>query len=887
MRKKIVAGILLLALIASIFTGTAAADSETASTAAVAASTSAYKTGDVVTVDATADQETNYTTTQVSSSFQLVASNDSLELYVNPNLGILGVKDLTSGFIWYSSVPGDTYARDGFTDSQNYTLDSLFVLDYTVLNTNDNNLASVPINSLNPEITVTKIEDGCELRYYLDDLCLEIVVEVVLDGDALQVTIPQEKIIEGKNTDAKLQELKDEVQEFINTCTADIDEVEQADISKNRGNIRKSRKRLEDLQSTLDSIESLSGVSAYQSEASIILQDYLQKFLFGGATTGDSVGVFPRAYRTKTVSQADRSKYEQMATKLQSQLLSCAQSFAKMNTIQMGGIVAIKLLSNFGAAADTENGYVFYPDGSGALTYNKVEHSSASEEYSADIYSDRTVNVAWEYNRDATGLKRTMLPVYGTKKDNNAFVAMITDGDTNAAICLEPSGNVFNLNRINAKFTYRNTVNITSNSQYSTGSQSTIYEKIATPISPSIRYQFLNGTNYSADYSGMASAYREYLLETGELQTSQLLSDDMPLALDFVAGTWKSMLFYESYVPLSTFDQMSSVVDDMNNAGISDIFLYVEAWDKSEAPSTIKFPRKTGGVEAFQSLTEKVQAGGGNTFLGVELVMADTYSNNISMSNLAYDTDLTVYQNNTFWDRLFSPRYIQNQFSKTTQKLSKLGNMGVGLNQMASLIYSDYNTAYNTNRDDCAQVWSDLYAQLQAQGTQTVAFGGNKYLLGNVDWLMDIPMDSTGYTFSDASVPFYQMVVHGSIPYSAKPFNNFYSKTTERLRSIEYGCIPLYKLTYEDTSDLGDLYTEFTSQYTETLRDEIIQAYEEFKETLAPLNTAYIVHHEKLTDDLSEVTYSNGTRIYINYADQDCTLESGKVVPAQDYLVLN
>lgn len=875
MKKRVLAGILLVVLIVNIFSfGVFAAKNDPVAIAENDQTASAVTPADTaVTADPTA-----FTTKAISADFEKVAGNSVLELYVNKNIGAIAVKDVASGYIWYSSVASDTYSREGFTEMQVDQLDSLVSISYTILNDNNAKTFDFSINNLNPEITTEKIDDGVRIVYYVEDINLELAVEIVLDEDSLVVSVPKDRIIEGKGTDAKMQNIVKDIQAFIDECTAAVDQLDELGVKANKSFIKDSRTKLDELQELADSVESLVGVAAIQSKAAVVLQDELQAYLFGG---GGKNGAFYNAQNSEQGAE-QAAELKKTSSQLQSKLKKCVQSFALLTTIKLGGIVSIEVMPNMGAASDYEDGYVFYPDGSGALTYNTPNHGISSEMYETSVYSEQNVDMAWENNRDSTGLKRTMLPVYGSKKNDHAFLAIIESGDTDASVCLIPSGNVFDLNRINSKFKYRNSVQITSNSEYSTG-MAEIFEKTARDITPVVRYKFLNGSNYSPDYSGMANAYRDYLLENDQIKKSTLFDGNMPLALDFVAGTWKSMLFYQSYVSISSFEELSTVTDELNAAGINNILMHVQNWEKQEAPSTLKVPKAAGGADGLQSLTDKLRANGGNIFMSMDIVDADTFDNSINESKLALDSDLRIFEFQTFWYKLFSPKYVESSMDKTLSRLDKLGNPGVAVRRMGELIYNDYNTSYSTNRGDCADIWNSIYKQFN-EVAPTATYGGNAYLLSAADWLMDIPMSSSGYTFSDESVPFYQMVVHGSIPYSAKPFNHFYDKDKEKLQTIEYGCIPIYKLTYNDSSSLRKLFDDFTTPYND-VKDEIIETYNEFNGKLSSLTTEYMVNHQRLTDDVVAVTYSDGTVIYLNYSDAAYTTENGVNVPAMDYVI--
>lgn len=852
MRKRLVTGLLAAALSVNLLAATALAEPAPADAAGAAA-------------------VTEPTTTQVSSDFELMASNDQAELYASEELGAVAVKDLRSGFIWYSNVPSDTYDRTGLQAAQSHQLDSLVVLTYTELNNNDASTTTTPINDMEPEISTEKIDNGVRINYRVDDINLEMSVEAVLDGGALVLSVPNDRILEGEGTVDRMNNYIENIEEFINYANEALDEVESYDVRGTGSDIRKSRSRLKELQGIVDDLTSVVGVAAAQSQAKIILEDELKTFMCGGTST---VGIYGRVQNADVPSSV-KSTWSGM----QMEIENCSYDFGLLASIKYGGIVSLELAPNLGAASDTEEGYVFYPDGSGALTYNTASHGSMAEVYEASLYSDQDVDMSWENNRDSTGLKRAMLPVFGVKKNSHAYVAIVEDGDTNASLRFVPSGNNVNLNRVSASFVYRNEVQVTSSSQYATG-VATIYNKERMETQPKVRYVFLDGEN--ADYSGMANTYRDYLLEKGQLEKSDLVTDELPLAIDIYGYTYKSMLFFKQVMPLSTFEEMNQIINELNDAGITNTFLHIQQWDRNEDPNGFKVPGKLGGADGLRQLVENTRNIGGHVFLQTDMVDADTDEHSISNSRLAYDNNLKIYEYQTMWLKLFSPVYVQSQMASYLKDVDSLGNPGVGQYRMGSMIYNDYNTRNAATRDDTAQIWNDIYRTTQEQ-TETTSYSGNAYLLNGTDWLQDIPMSSTGYIFSDESIPFYQMVVHGLIPYSAKPFNHFYDADREKLQTIEYGAIPLYKITYRDSTDLRELFYGFTTPYS-SVKDGMIEVYNEMNSRLSHLYTQYIVDHQRVTDDVVVETFSGGQKLYINYSEEDYTLD-GVTIPALDYVV--
>ena len=85
-------------------------------------------------------------------------------------------------------------------------------------------------------------------------------------------------------------------------------------------------------------------------------------------------------------------------------------------------------------------------------------------------------------------------------------------------------------------------------------------------------------------------------------------------------------------------------------------------------------------------------------------------------------------------------------------------------------------------------------------------------------------MTSSNYFITDENVPFYQMVVHGSIPYSSDPGNLSYDLRYHVLKWVEYGCMPYFELTFQKSINLKNteysrLFTSYYSQWNDVIAD--------------------------------------------------------------------
>ena len=116
------------------------------------------------------------------------------------------------------------------------------------------------------------------------------------------------------------------------------------------------------------------------------------------------------------------------------------------------------------------------------------------------------------------------------------------------------------------------------------------------------------------------------------------------------------------------------------------------------------------------------------------------------------------------------------------------------------------------------------------------------------------------------------MVLHGSVLYAGPAYNQMPNGTVQRLKSLEYGCLPSYFLTEESSSRLknvGGLFGSEAGRWQEDLADTILAQADARKDTW----NQKIARHDMLSGTLTRVTYENGARLYINYGDQEVTVD--------------
>lgn len=179
-----------------------------------------------------------------------------------------------------------------------------------------------------------------------------------------------------------------------------------------------------------------------------------------------------------------------------------------------------------------------------------------------------------------------------------------------------------------------------------------------------------------------------------------------------------------------------------------------------------------------------------------------------------------------------------------------------------------------------------MLQELKGNASRVTVTGGNGYVFGYVDCLKDIPGEDLGFRYTTRSVPFYQMVVHGMADYTMKAGNLSGDLETAKLKWIEYGCVPYFELTYDGSEDLMHTsYNQlFTSRY-DSWKEDVIGLYTEMREAVGGLRGLTMEEHADLSAGLYRVTYSDGTRVYVNYSFDEQEAD-GITVSARSYKVV-
>ena len=614
---------------------------------------------------------------------------------------------------------------------------------------------------------------------------------------------------------------------------------------------------------------------------------------FVNAERSQSKNVKPAQMKTKTqpVQDGIRVSYDFFNDDLALDLIYTLQddclslTLPDESIVESGenSLVSVEILPFFGATHDGEEGYIVYPDGSGALLHFNTPHSEQVQKMVGTVYgADASGGQASGSGTSGVYRQNIPMPVFGLVHNDSGFVSYITNGDFDSGISVGRAGKGVNYNHVWSQFVYRRQGRFSLTG----GQPAWLYQPDRIPGDRQIRYCFLN--NAEANYSGMATRYRNFLIN--ERGANRLPVQNPWIDLGFFMGTERRNWILRDMISMTTFDQVGEIMDDLAQAGVVQTDVTLWNWDKGSIslnyPQSFPVDKRLGGEEALRRLADLLHQRGQHLILSSDyLDVAPGVKDVMPYLDAVRGVDgLPLGNSDTGY--VLNPEVALDRFARTNiNKAKEIGVDGLQLLGFASVALPDKNTRYPMTREGFAATLMEL-ADLSSEELGMVSMTGNNiYASIYSDSLKMVPLDSTHYDIFDETIPLYQIAVHGLTQYSGYPYNLISDNQRMFLRQVEYGAIPFFLLTKESSSNL--VRTNWSNLYSSEYdywKDEVIKQYQVMQD-LSPLSSQFISDHTKLAEDVYQTTYEDGTRIVVNYSSipyMDGTTE----IPSMEFVVL-
>lgn len=574
-------------------------------------------------------------------------------------------------------------------------------------------------------------------------------------------------------------------------------------------------------------------------------------------------------------------------------------------------ITYINILPMFGAVGATggeyEDGFIFVPEGGGALIrYNngKLQQNN----YIANLYG-------WDYatKRDeVVNETRIAFPVFGLTSKGGSFICIIEEGASYASIKADINGkpgintafHPNSFNTVSAKY------HVLHSDQYNVSAKTAnmviMYEKTMPQETIRQRYRFLDSDNYV----DMATAYGDYLRnEHPELQSREA-SEDMPVTIEMIGAIDKRVvtagLPVQRVLATTTFEQMETIMDDLISEGVKEMSVRVSGWCnggiRQHVLTSVNPEGVIGGEQGMKDLIAHAKEKNVSLFFDgittfaydTKLLQGFTPRANAARYTTREIVEITPYSKIYYVEDdeqdvyyLTRPEYAQQAASNLIKALKDKGAYGVAFRDIGHLLSANYDPQNITTRETVKSMNIDTMAEAHESGEKVMIREGFDFALPYADMITDMELSGISYSLLDTTVPFYQIAIHGILDYTGPSLNLSNDWRTEFLRCAEYGAGLNFTFLYEDAKILQD--TTHTAYYGASYgawRQEAIDTITRYQKDMAGLNRSRITGHMTLPLNVTMTAYDNGTKVYVNYGENDYTLDDGSIVPARDYKVI-
>lgn len=559
-------------------------------------------------------------------------------------------------------------------------------------------------------------------------------------------------------------------------------------------------------------------------------------------------------------------------------------------------LVELKPLAYFGAGGLNDEGYMFVPDGSGGIIkFNNQKLSQSA--YTSDLYG-------WDYglSRDAIiDETDSKMPIFGISNKKSSFICVLEEGSSYAGIEADISGRINNYNNVaaNYKMIHNELMDISAKSDTTVRK---FQEKL--PDETLIqKYIFLDDNKYTS----MANAYRDYLIKNNP-ELVKLQSSEVPVAVEIIGAIDRTKHVFgvptrQPYT-LTTYNDTLDITKELVSYGIKDLRIKYNGWFNDgvlhDTPNKVKLINELGSKKDFKNMVNYMSEN--NVKLYLEANFQFVYSNSMFDNFMAIRdaskhvnrelVELYPYHPVWYGQNIYRPmyylasaNYYMDNLDSYAKEIADLNVKNIAFGDIGSTLGADYDEKSEVSREKNLKLQSEKMAELKSKGYGMMVEEGNMYAVPYADMIVDLNLSSRGYNIIDEEVPFYEIAVHGLVPYAGGAINLANDYEHSLLKTVETGAGLYFIFMEKDSFALQESnYTQYYSSEFSEWSTQTKELYDRMKNDFGHLYNQFIVDHQKLADGVYLTQYEDGTKVVVNYNESAYTYNKTDI-PAKNYIV--
>lgn len=631
------------------------------------------------------------------------------------------------------------------------------------------------------------------------------------------------------------------------------------------------------------------------------LVGYTQEMLLEDAESFDFTVVFSEAPIMNITIEASLQNGELVVSMPAAEMSSENEYYSIQN---------VKLLPNFGAitAAEYEEGYVFVPDGAGALmAFNSYQANVKNYErplFDNDYYKDYWYMPEYE--------EELLMPVFGMlygpmEQSQKGFLAIVEDGARNGYVharLASASGDSSKYNKVFTSFDIEQYKKVKINGEYSSDVATYLVSTGMQELACTVRYQFFDK---NVTYFDMAKSYQEYLIAQTGMERVYGKGDATLYVEAIGALSIEKRLAgipYNSVYSMTGYEELQNILQDLQ--GVNMQVQYDGVFNggmNNQLNNRAELVSQNGSKKEFAALQNFAKEQEIPLYLNVALSQVGEDGNGYQSSRHAVrnfgNEEAVMYRYAPMLGILSGSLYnveagegfetvapswlsdVTDSFLKDSEAYQKLA-----ISDLATMYYADYRFRDFVTGEAGDSILRENLTKLSENKTLTLKNPHmDKIQYGDV--AVDVSRKSSDFATFTYTIPFKQLVMNGLIDYTTTDVN-LSSRDAQYfvLQAAELGAWPKYTVTAKSVSALKETaYSYLYSVQYELFADNMKEMYVTCDAIRKQIGTDEITGHRTLANQVYETTYANGAKVLVNYNLYEVTLEDGTVLAPQEYQI--
>lgn len=809
--------------------------------------------------------------------FEPVSETDSFLLYINLQTTNIALLNKLTGEINYSFIPQSKLeeAKPGNDELKSKMLSNFVMNTFIIKSGTEVEYNSYDDSVLDKKFSIKNVPNGIRIDYLIGEIPKERVVPIAISEKRFN--------------------------EIINTITSS----ESKEV--------KDRYKKIDIKQITDSTEKNKYLTDYplvKDQIIYILRPGLQEFILdkvNAAFLSSGYTIENKLMDEKAVSSNTKEMDLTNVFTVNMEFVLVNDTFSV--TIDKSALkhtdksipISIDILPYFLATTTKDIGYMLLPDGSGSLI-NLNNGKTNTSLYSTQIYGQDPVSPNLISEERVLAAR---LPIYGVKTQKWGIFARISESEAEATIKADISGKTSQINNVYSTFKLRDIKKEVVYRDWKAGAGTIYANRLQNGmLSGKINIDYILLEPEKSDYSNMATIYRGILEKEKVLNKKEEINNNMIINIIGSVDSIKSILGVPTKIsnPMTTYKETINISKILREEGVQFDLCYLGGFNggyKQSIQDNIKFQSELGGEKDFTELNQLIKGYKSKIYLDTSLpfvtinnlfdsfiITRDTCMNISKKFEKSYDVDPVSFYNVELPKYILTSTKIKEIANKLSNNAITKGVDSISLGDIANIVASDFNPENPIFRSQAIKDYEETMLDFTKNNIDLLLSGGNEYALKYANHISEVKSCSNKFRITGESIPFYQMVIHGYIPYSYAPINLQSDPNEIILVSASTGAQISATISYKDTSLLKK--TEYSNYYGANWNNSktiIIDAFNKMKSLNNLVQNQNMEDYEIIADDVTKTSYSGNISVVVNFSGKEYIYQNVKITP-RDFAII-